>query len=492
VSYQNCINGAWVDGHSGQTFESISPANNDDSLGEFPLSTEDDVNAAVEAADDAFYAWKATPAPERGEILRKAGLLLEERKEELARLMTREMGKVLKEARGDVQEAIDMAFYVAAEGRRLHGYVAPSELPNKACYAVRRPVGRIGLVTPWNFPIAVPSWKILPALVAGNTLVWKPATDSPRVAYEFTKVFHEAGIPDGVFNLVTGGGKDAGVPLVEHPKIDMISFTGSTEIGRDIYVRAAHKLAHVHLEMGGKNPIIVMDDADLDLAVDGIIWSAFGTTGQRCTACSRLIAHEAIYDELMDKLIAQTEQLTLGDGLDESIDVGPVVNHKQVKSIHEYVEIGVKEGAQLRTGGEPATDGDLSKGSFYKPTIFTDVAPDMRVFQEEIFGPVLSVTTARDYDDAIALANNTEFGLSSSIYTDSVFTSNRFVEQIEAGITYVNAGTIGSEVHLPFGGRKNTGNGGREAGQAAIDEYSEWQAVYVDYSGQLQKAQGID
>ncbi len=492
MSYRNWINGSWVHAQSGETFESISPADVDDSLGDFPRSTQDDVEAAVEAADEAFPSWRKTPAPERGEILFEVARLLEERHEELAQLMTREMGKVLNETRGDVQEAIDMGYFLAAEGRRLHGYTTTSELPNKFNYAIRRPLGRIAMVTPWNFPIAVPSWKLFPALVVGNTAVWKPSEDSPRVAVEFCRIFEEAGLPPGVLNLVTGYGEDAGAPLVKHPKIDMVSFTGSVDVGRQIYQTAAGKLNKVHLELGGKNPVVALDDADVDLAVEGIAWSAFGTTGQRCTACSRLIAHEDVHDELVDKLIHEAEGLTLGDGLAESTDVGPIVNRQQLKRVHDYVQLGVKEGATLATGGEIADEGDLSKGTFYRPTIFTDVSPEMRIFQEEIFGPVLAVTKATDYDEAMALANDTAYGLSASVYTDSVFQAQRFLDDIEAGITYVNSGTIGSEVHLPFGGVKNTGNGGREAGQTAIDEYSDWQAVYVDYSGQLQKAQGLD
>ena len=492
MAYGNWINGAWVDARNDATFESISPADNDDSLGAFARSTEDDVDAAVEAADAAFHRWRKTPAPERGEILFEVARLLRERQEDLAQLMTREMGKVLNETRGDVQEAIDMGFFLAAEGRRLHGYTTTSELPNKACYAVRRPMGRIAMITPWNFPIAVPSWKFFPALIAGNTVVWKPSEDSPRVAVEFCKILEEAGLPPGVLNLVTGYGEDAGAPLVKHPKIDMVSFTGSVDVGRGIYQTAAGKLNKVHLELGGKNPVVALEDADVDLAVEGIAWSAFGTTGQRCTACSRLIAHEDVHDELVDKLIRQAERLTLGDGLNEATDVGPIVNRHQLKRVHDYVQLGVKEGANLATGGEIAEDGALAKGTFYRPTIFTDVSSDMRIFQEEIFGPVLAITKATDYDEALALANDTAYGLSASVYTNSVFQANRFLEDIEAGITYVNSGTIGSEVHLPFGGVKNTGNGGREAGQTAVDEYSDWQAVYVDYSGQLQKAQGLD
>jgi aldehyde dehydrogenase (NAD+) len=490
--YKNFIGGEWVEARSGETFQSTNPADPSDVLGEFPGSDQRDVEAAVAAADRAFKEWSKMPAPKRGESLFRVAELIREHKEELARIMTREMGKVLNEARGDVQEAIDMGFYIAGEGRRLLGYTTPSELPLKACWSIRRPIGRIGLITPWNFPIAVPSWKIFPALIAGNTIVWKPATDTPRTAYEFVRLFEEAGLPAGVFNLVFGTGSAVGVPLVEHPKIDMISFTGSTEIGRDIYTRAAGKLIRVHLEMGGKNPIIVMDDADLDLAVDAIVWSAFGTTGQRCTACSRLIVHEPIFDRLIEKLVEDTQALRLGDGLEPSVQVGPVVNEAQLKKIHEYVEIGKGEGAKLITGGERAGEGELSKGYFYKPTIFVDVAPQMRIFREEIFGPVLSVVKAKDYDEAIRLANDTTYGLSSSIFTRDINLAMRAVEDLEAGITYINHGTIGAEIHLPFGGVKDTGNGGREAGLAAIDEYTEWKSVYVDYSGRLQKAQGIE
>ncbi len=490
--FKNWIGGEWVDAKNGETFISTNPADPADALGAFPRSTAEDVAAAVEAADRAFRDWSRTPAPKRAEVLYKVARLLEARKEDLARVMTREMGKVLNEARGDVQEAIDMAYYMAGEGRRLLGYTTPSELPLKACWAIRRPIGRIGLITPWNFPIAVPSWKIFPALIAGNTVVWKPAEDTPRTAYEFAKLFEEAGLPPGVMNVVFGYGEEAGRPLVEHPKIDMISFTGSTEVGRDVYTRAARKLIRVHLEMGGKNPIIVMADADLDLAVDGIVWSAFGTTGQRCTACSRLIVHEPIYDQLLEKLVEDTQALKIGDGLEPGVQVGPVVNEAQLSKIHQYVELGKAEGAKLLLGGERATEGKLAKGYFYKPTIFVDVTPEMRIFREEIFGPVLSVVRARDYDEAIKLANDTTYGLSSAIYTRDVNLAMRAVEDLEAGITYVNHGTIGAEIHLPFGGVKDTGNGGREAGLAALDAYTEWKSVYVDYSGRLQKAQGIE
>ncbi len=492
MKFKNWIGGKWTDAQNGRTFQSISPADHSDILGEFPFSEQADVRAAVAAADSAFEAWSRVPAPKRGELLYAVAEITRGRKEELAQLMTREMGKVLNEARGDVQEAIDMAYYIGAEGRRLLGYVAPSELPNKSCYAMRRPIGRIALITPWNFPIAVPSWKIFPALIAGNTIIWKPSEETPRVAYEFARIFEEAGIPDGVFNLVFGYGEEAGQPLVEHAKVDMISFTGSVEVGRHIYQLGAKKINHVHLELGGKNPIIVMADADLDLAADAILWSAFGTTGQRCTACSRLIVEESVHDKIVDALVRGAKKLKLGNGLQPDVQIGPVVNENQLRRIHEYVELGIHEGAKLEIGGKIANEGDLGKGTFYRPTIFTNVTREMRIFQEEIFGPVLAVTKAKNYEHAIELANDTAYGLSSSIFTSNVYTAQRAIDEIEAGITYVNYGTTGAEVHLPFGGVKNTGNGGREAGLAAIDEYTEWKTVYIDYSGHLQKAQGID
>ncbi|OGF55581.1 MAG: aldehyde dehydrogenase [Candidatus Fraserbacteria bacterium RBG_16_55_9] len=492
MRYKNWIGGKWVEAKSGKYFSSTNPADPADVLGEFPRSDRHDVETAVKAADRAFAEWSRVPAPKRGELLFEVAKLLKERKEELSQLMTREMGKVLKEARGDVQEGVDMTYYIAAEGRRLHGYVTPSELPHKTCYAVRRPIGRIAVITPWNFPLAIPTWKIMPALVAGNTVVWKPASDTPRLAYELAKIFDEVGLPDGVLNLVIGDGNSVGIPLAQHPKINMINFTGSTDIGREIYKYGAGKLNKVHLEMGGKNPIIVMDDADLELALDGILWSAFGTSGQRCTACSRLIIHRPVYKPLLNLLAERTKKLKLGNGLDPKTDVGPVVNPIQLKRIHEYVELGMKEGADLLIGGKVAKKGELAKGSFYEPTIFADVSPDMRIFQEEIFGPVLAATPAKDYDEAIRLANDTTYGLSSSIFTRDIYQAQRAIEDLETGITYVNAGTIGAEVHLPFGGIKDTGNGGREAGQTALDECCEWKTVYIDYSGRLQKAQGID
>lgn len=490
--FKNYIDGRWVESATGKTFKSLNPADTSDELGEFPASDARDVEKAVQAAERAFREWSRVPAPKRGELLFEVAQRMQQRKEELSQIMTREMGKVLKEARGDVQEGIDMTYYSAAEGRRLLGYTTPSELPYKHCLAVRRPIGRIAAITPWNFPIAIPTWKIMPALIAGNTVVWKPATDTARCAYELTKIFDEAGLPKGVLNLIFGSGSDVGAPLSKHPKIDMISFTGSADTGREIYQYGAAKLAQVHLELGGKNPIIVLEDGDLDLAVEGIIWSAFGTTGQRCTACSRLIIEDGVYEKLLEKLVDRTKKLRLGNGLDPQTDVGPVVNRSSQERIARYVELGVKEGAKLLCGGRIAKEGPLAKGFFFEPTIFADVTPKMAIFQEEIFGPVLSVSKAQDYDDAIRLANHTSFGLSSSIYTQDINKAHRAMDDLEAGITYINSGTIGAEVHLPFGGVKDTGNGGREAGLAAIDEYTEWKTVYIDFSGRLQKAQGID
>jgi aldehyde dehydrogenase (NAD+) len=490
--FKNYVDGQWAISETGQIFKSTNPADTDEVLGEFPASNAQDVAKAVNAASRAFTSWSKVPAPQRGEVLFEVATKLKQRKEELSQLMTREMGKVLKEARGDVQEGIDMTYYMAAEGRRLFGYTTPSELPLKAAMTIRRPIGRIAAVTPWNFPLAIPTWKIMPALVAGNTVVWKPASDTPRVAYELTKIFDECGLPKGVLNLVFGSGRDVGVPLCKHPHIDMISFTGSSDTGREIYKFGAEKLNQVHLELGGKNPIIVLEDGDLELAIEGILWSAFGTTGQRCTACSRLIIEDGVYDIVLGRLVERAEKLRLGNGLDPKTDVGPVINRAAQEKIGRYVEIGVKEGARLLCGGEMGKEGNLKKGFFYQPTIFAEVTPTMRIFQEEIFGPVLSVMKARDYHDAITLANNTVYGLSSSIYTRDINKAQRAIEDLDAGITYINSGTIGAEVHLPFGGVKNTGNGGREAGLAAIDEYTEWKTIYIDYSGRLQKAQGID
>ena len=429
------------------------------------------------------------PAPERGSILLRFAQLVERDKAELTELMSREMGKVLAEAGGDVQEAIDMAIYMAGEGRRLFGHTTPSELRDKFQMSVRMPVGVVGAITPWNFPIAIPAWKLTPALVCGNTVVLKPAEDTPLLASRFVELLDEAGIPKGVVNLVHGLGEEAGDRLVRHPDVPVITFTGSRETGILVTKNAADSLKHVHLELGGKNGIIVMDDADLDLATDGILWSAFGTSGQRCTAASRVIVHRKVEQELRKRLVARAETMRIGPGWDPATDLGPVINREALDKIHAYTGIGVDEGASLLTGGEAATGGELAGGFYYRPTIFADVEPGMRIAQEEIFGPTTALISVDDFDEAIRVANGIEYGLSSSIFTRDVNRAFRAMRDLQSGITYVNAGTTGAEVHLPFGGTKATGNGHREAGQAALDVFTEWKSIYVDYSGRLQRAQ---
>ena len=487
--YQNLINGKWVDAKSGQVFEDRNPANWDEVVGTFPKSTKEDVDDAVKAARTAFDKWRLVPAPKRGDIMKIVGDIMVSRKEEIARLMTREMGKVLTETRGDVQEGIDTAYYAASEGRRLFGRTAPSELPNKFNMAIRVPVGVAGIVTPWNFPMAIPTWKIFPALVAGNTVVFKPASDTPATATVLIEILLEAGIPEGVVNIVHGGGSEVGMAIVDHPDVDLISFTGSTNVGKKISEVASKTLKRVSLELGGKNAQIVMDDADLNLALDGVLWGAFGTTGQRCTATSRLLLHEKVYDKFMSMLVDRTQKLRLGDGLKETTEVGPCVNEGQRKTVQSYVEIGLKEGAKILVGGENATGDGLGKGWFYKPTVFTDVMPEMRIAKEEIFGPVLSVIKIKSLEEGIKVLNNTIYGLSSSIYTQNVNSAFRAIRDVKAGITYINAPTIGAEAHMPFGGVKQTGNGHREGGWTVFDFFTEWKTVYIDYSGGLQRAQ---
>jgi acyl-CoA reductase-like NAD-dependent aldehyde dehydrogenase len=487
--YQNHIDGKWVDAKSGKTFENRNPANWDEVVGTFPRSGKEEVDAAVRAARKAFEHWRLVPAPRRGDFLKKVGDLLTERKEELARLMTREMGKVLLETRGDVQEGIDTAYYAASEGRRLFGHTVPSELPSKFNMAVRMPIGVAAIITPWNFPMAIPTWKMFPALVCGNTIVFKPASDTPATATALVEILIEAGIPDGVVNIVHGGGSEVGMALVEHEDVDLVSFTGSTGVGKKISEVAARTLKRVSLELGGKNAQIVMDDASLDLALEGVLWGAFGTTGQRCTATSRLIIHEAVYEKFLTMVGEKASKLRLGDGLDPNVDVGPCVNEGQRNIVDEYVQIGVKEGARVVTGGKRAEGDGLSKGWFYEPTILADVTQHMRVAKEEIFGPVLSVLKAKSIDEAIDIANNTRYGLSSSVYTQDINNAYRAIRDIKAGITYINSPTIGAEAHMPFGGVKETGNGHREGGWTVYEFYSEWKTVYVDYSGKLQRAQ---
>ncbi|MGI9167316.1 MAG: aldehyde dehydrogenase family protein [Pyrinomonadaceae bacterium] len=489
-TYQNFIGGKWVPSESGEVFENINPADTRDIVGRFPLSTSDDVNAAANAAQGAFDRWRHTPAPRRAEILFRLGEILIRNKDTFAADMTREMGKVLKETGGDVQEAIDCTYYTAGEGRRLHGFTTPAEMPDKFAMCVRQPVGICGLISPWNFPMAIPSWKLIPALVCGNTVVLKPAEDTPLSTYNLVKACEEAGIPPGVVNLVTGYGEPAGAAITNHLALRLISFTGSTETGRLVASACAERNAICSLEMGGKNAIIVLDDADIDLAVEGSVWGAFGTSGQRCTASSRLIVHKKVYKQFTSKLIDRAESLRIGNGAESKTEMGPVINTAAVEKIMGYIDIGQNEdGATLACGGKRLTRGEYANGYFIQPTVFTDVAADMRIAQEEIFGPVTSVIPANSLEHAVKIGNGVRYGLSAAIYTRDVNRAFRAMNEMYTGIFYVNSSTIGAEVHLPFGGTKATGNGHREAGTQVLDIFSEWKSIYVDYSGKLQRAQ---
>ena len=487
--YHNYIGGEWVKSASGEYFENINPADTSDVVGRFPKSTAEDVDAAVEAAKNAATKWRRTPAPKRAEILFRLGEILRDNKDEFTRDMTREMGKVLKEAGGDVQEAIDCTYYTAGEGRRLHGFTTPAEMPNKFAMCVRQPVGLCGLITPFNFPMAIPSWKLIPALVCGNTVVMKSGEDVPLSTINLIKSCEEAGIPKGVINLVNGY-HEPGEALVNHKDTRLISFTGSTDTGRIIAEACARQNKIVSLEMGGKNAIIVMDDADIDNAVEGSLWGAFGTSGQRCTASSRLVVHKKVYKKFCEKLVEKVKKLKVGNGLDPKTEVGPVINQAAMEKILAYIEIGQKEDkATLAYGGNRLTKGDYKNGYFIEPTVFTDVDRNHRIGQEEIFGPVTSVIPFSTLDEAIDIVNDVKYGLSSAIYTQDVNQSFYAMQELYTGIVYVNSATIGAEVHLPFGGTKGTGNGHREAGTQVLDIFTEWKSLYIDYSGKLQKAQ---
>lgn len=487
--FQNFIGGRWVPARSGDTFENRNPADTRDLVGVFPSSGARDVDDAVKAARAAYSSWRLVPAPKRAEILYRTGELLLERKEEYARLMTREMGKVLEETLGDVQEAIDTAFYMAGEGRRMFGQTTPSELPGKFAMSVRMPVGVCGMIAPWNFPMAIPSWKLFPALVCGNTCVIKPAEDTPLSTLNLVQTLMDAGLPAGVVNIVFGFGPEAGAPLVEHPGVDAISFTGSSEVGRIVGQTAAANFKPCSLEMGGKNAMIVMDDANLDLAVEGALWGAFGTTGQRCTATSRILLHKKIARRFTNRFLAATKQLRVGNGLMNNVQVGPQVNAQQIETSERYVKIAQEEGARLLIGGKWLKSAAHANGHFFAPTIFSNVKPAMRIAQEEVFGPVVALLEFNTFEQAIRIANGISYGLSTAIYTRDVNRAYRAMRDLEAGITYVNAPTIGAEVHMPFGGVKKTGNGHREGGTAALDFYTTWKTVYVDYSDRLQRAQ---
>src|SRR5690348_2966563 len=487
--YRNFIDGEWVEASTGETFENRNPADTRDVVGIFQKSGKADVDAAVDAAKRAFRKWRLVPAPRRAEIVYRAAEMLMERKEDYARDMTREMGKILKETRGDVQEAIDTAYYMAGEGRRMFGPTTPSELPNKFAMAVRTPIGVCAMITPWNFPMAIPSWKLLPAIVCGNTCVIKPAQDTPLSTFNLVRTLADAGVPKGVINIVTGFGSSVGTPMTEHPEVRAVSLTGSTEVGRIVGTTAAKTFKHCSLELGGKNPMIVLDDANLDLAIEGGLWGGFGTTGQRCTATSRIIVQKGVYREFVERLVDRAKKLKVGNGLEETVQMGPAINEKQLQTDLSYIEIGQNEGAKMMCGGHRLDKGEYQYGWFMEPTVFTEVDPKMRIAQEEIFGPVVSVIPCDGMEDAIEIANGIEYGLSSAIYTKDVNKAFSAIRDLYAGITYVNAPTIGAEVHLPFGGTKATGNGHREGGIGAIDFYTEWKSVYVDYSDKLQKAQ---
>ena len=485
----NFIDGVWSWPHGAKTLFSFNPADHRDVVCEAPDTPHAEVDRAVRAARAAYPAWRRTPAPERAKIIRRVGDIMARRKMELGKLVTRECGKPLTEGLGDVQESIDMAELAAGEGRRLYGETTPSELSNKLCFTTREPIGVCGLITPWNFPTAIPAWKSLHALICGNTVVLKPAEDTPLCAVEFVKALEEAGIPAGVVNLVHGQGKTAGRALSSNAGVQLMSFTGSTHTGAAVATMCAESGKRVSLECGGKNAQIVLADANLDLAIEGALWGAFGTAGQRCTATSRLILDESVHDEMIERLIKEAKRLKLGAGLEKGTQVGPLINERQMKRVLDYIQAGKKDGATLRCGGARAKGRGLEHGFFVEPTIFSGVSRKMRIFREEIFGPVLSVMRVSGLTAAIETLNDCAYGLSSSIYTRDVNSALTAVRDIEAGIVYVNGPTIGAEVHLPFGGVKGSGNGHREAGKTGLDIFTEWKTVYVDYSGKLQRAQ---
>jgi len=489
LTCRNYIDGQWVNAATGNTLNSCNPALVSEVVATFPRSQAEDVDTAVAAARKAYSSWRKVPAPARAEYIFRVGELLSQHKEELAQLISREMGKPLTEARGDVQEGIDCAFYSAGEGRRLFGLTTPSEMPNKFAMTVRMPIGVCALITPWNFPVAIPCWKAMPALVCGNTVILKPAEDTPACATKLVEIFAAAGLPPGVINLVHGVGEEVGKALVEHPDVDLVSFTGSSETGAYVGATCGRTHKRVCLEMGGKNAQVVMEDADLGLALDGAVWGAFGTTGQRCTATSRLILHRDIKEKFTAMLYERTAKLRLGAGYDPDTEIGPIINRRQLQRVNEYMDIAREEGAKILIGGGIASEGSLKEGNFFQPTILDNVTPDMRVAREEIFGPVVALIEVNSFAEAIAILNDTKYGLSSSVYTRDINRAFTAMRDIEAGITYINGPTIGAEVHLPFGGVKQTGNGHREAGTTALDVFTEWKSVYVDFSGSLQRAQ---
>ena len=481
--YRSFINGEWLDSKSGKTTPNINPANTSDIIGTIELASREEARSAVESAYDAFRAWKATPAPARGKIVARAGRLMEDRKEELAAAITREEGKTIGEARGEVQRAINVVEFCAGESRRMNGETIPSELPANFAYTIKEPHGVVACITPWNFPVAIPSWKIAPALVAGNTVVFKPASLTPLTATLMTEIFNEADLPAGVLNLVLGSGSEAGDEIVSHPAVKAISFTGSTETGLKLYAQVAPRGVNVQAEMGGKNPVVVLEDCDMALAVESTAQGAFGSTGQRCTATSRAVVVESIADEFVEKIVARAKSFRLGAGDEPNTDIGPSVDEGQFNTVLKYIDIGREDGAELLCGGKKANGDGLENGFFVEPTVFDRVTRDMRIAREEIFGPVLAVMRAKDFDEAMLIANDSEYGLSSSVFTNDANSMYRFIDEIESGMTHVNSPTTGGEAHIPFGGIKNTGLGAREQGSTSLDFYTELKVVYVDYTG---------
>jgi acyl-CoA reductase-like NAD-dependent aldehyde dehydrogenase len=482
-TYKNFIGGQWVESSSAKTVNNINPANTDDIIGTNRQATREEARAAVEAAAEAFAGWRRTPAPQRGKIIAKAARLMEEAKEELATILTHEEGKTIGESRGELQRSINVADFCAGESRRMNGETIFSELPSNFAYTIKQPLGVVACVTPWNFPVAIPTWKIAPALVAGNTVVFKPATITPGTAVRIVQIFEEAGIPPGVLNLILGSGSDAGEEIINHPAVKAVSFTGSNPVGIRLYESVSRRGAKCQCEMGGKNPVVVLEDADLDLAVENTAQGAFGSTGQRCTATSRAVVIDKIADEFVERISQRAQSMRIGDGMDPKTDIGPSVDEGQFKTVLEYLNIGREDGATLVCGGERATGNGLDKGFFVQPTVFDHVTPGMRIAREEIFGPVLSVLRVKDFAEAMTVANDTEFGLSSSIFTNDVVRMFRFVDEIETGMTHINSPTTGGEAHIPFGGTKGTGIGDREQGSTALDFYTELKVVYVDYTG---------
>jgi alpha-ketoglutaric semialdehyde dehydrogenase len=481
-SYKNFIGGKWRPSETGRVVANRNPATGE-VLGQVPLSSREEARAAIDAAVAAFPKWRDTPGPVRGRILFKALEIFEREMPRLGEALTREEGKTLAESKGELMRSRNIIEYIAGEGRRLRGETLPSEMANTFAYTKREPLGVVALISPWNFPVAIPVWKIAPALICGNTVVFKPATLTPWSAAILMEIFQEAGLPDGVLNMVIGPGATVGDELITHPAVRAVSFTGSNEVGIKLYQQAAGHGIRVQAEMGGKNPVVVLDDADFELAVAGTVQGAYGSTGQRCTATSRVIVTDGIADRFVHELLRRVSKLVTGNGLDPKTDVGPSVDESQMKTVLSYIEIGTKEGAKLVLGGRRLTDGPFADGYFVEPAVFDHVTPTMRIFQEEIFGPVLSVCRVKNFDEAVEAANNVPFGLASSVYTSDVAKSMRFVDRSEVGIVHVNNPTVGGEAHLPFGGTKATGVGPREQGSVAIDFYSEMKVVYVDYTG---------